>query len=679
MGPRPPEQRQAVLEEAPIMRITTVRIISQTFFFAAFALLLGRCTLTSIDHLPYLRNHLSTFLDLDPLVAISTAITTGTVYSGLAYSLIVLGATLLLGRVFCGWVCPFGAIHHFSGWLFDHRKTKERIEANAYRPLYRWKYYILIALGVALAGSLALWSLAIAAVLTTVAVLLARWIANASGQRDSSRAVSVALLIALMGAVFIVARGGEDFGKDGTLQIGLLDPICLVHRSMTIGVIPALNVPAPMVRSFGDPRVHHLGWVIGLLFVGLVLMNPRFFRFFCRVLCPLGALLGLVSRFGLWRIERDRWKCVHCGLCRSHCEGACDPDTHIRAAECMVCFNCLEDCPHQAIRFSFMPAADLEIRNPDLSRRGAMAAIVTGAITPAWMRVDPRSGRDFSASAIRPPGAVEEIEFLKRCVKCGQCIRVCPTNVLQPDWFDSGIEGLWTPVMNYRIGYCEPNCTACGQVCPTGAIQRMSIDQKRGQGSFADAGPVRTGSAHFDVGRCLPWAKNMPCLVCEENCPVSPKAIHTERRQMVLRDGKKVVASATDNSVTLKEWPTGPTDPPKPCLLGPGALTPKTDQTFHLSIRRADGLFETHPIKTNTADTVMIDGKFGLKPVEGSMAVLVTELGLPRVDLSQCIGCGICEYKCVVAGDKRAVYVMAVGETRSRQQPEEQRNRSLRL
>jgi polyferredoxin len=598
------------------MRITTVRVISQAFFLVLFVVLIGKCTLTAIDHLPLLRDHLSKFLEVDPLIALSTAVTTHTVYRGLAWSLVVLIATLLIGRAFCGWVCPFGAMHHFTGWLFDTRTTKHRIEANRYRTLYRLKYYILIAMAVGLIGS---------------------------------------------------------------LQIGLLDPICLVSRSMTVGVLPALNANPPAVRWFGDPRVHDLGWLIGLIFLVLLLMNPRVFRFFCRALCPLGAVLGVLSRFALWRIVRDRDQCVSCGLCRTHCEGACDPDIEVRASECMVCFNCLEDCPHEAVSFRFLPPRPQEVAGPDLTRRGALAAAVTGAGTLAWMRLDSRVSRDFRASVIRPPGAVEEVEFLNRCVKCGQCIRVCPTNVIQPDSMASGLVGLWTPVMNYRVGYCEPNCTACGQVCPTGAIQRMSIDQKRGQGAYADAGPIRLGSAHFDVGRCLPWAKNMPCLVCEENCPVSPKAIYTERRMQVLRDGKKQVVSATATIVKLREWPGVETDPPRSCELEVGSLAPKTDQSFHISLRRPDGTFETHLIKTNTADTVTIDGEFGIKPAPGAMAVLMTELGLPKVDLSKCIGCGICEYKCVVAGNNRAVYVMAVGESRSRESPEETRNRSLRL
>ena len=147
----------------------------------------------------------------------------------------------------------------------------------------------------------------------------------------------------------------------------------------------------------------------------------------------------------------------------------------------------------------------------------------------------------FAKEAMRPPASVAEPEFLERCIKCDQCIRVCPTNVLQPAFMEAGIEGLWTPVMNMRMGYCELNCTLCGQVCPTGAIQQIAIAQKLGVGEFADLGPVKTGTAFYDRGRCLPWAMDTPCVVCEEVCPTSPKAIYSREAEIVTRWGERRV------------------------------------------------------------------------------------------------------------------------------------------
>ena len=153
-----------------------------------------------------------------------------------------------------------------------------------------------------------------------------------------------------------------------------------------------------------------------------------------------------------------------------------------------------------------------------------------------------RSGDDFEVNAnpllIRPPGSVEEKDFLARCIRCGQCMRVCPNNALHPTFMESGLEGLWSPLLIPKIGYCEPTCTLCGQVCPTGAILELTQKVKVGD---KDTSPNRIGTAFFDRGRCLPWAMAKPCIVCEEWCPTSPKAIYLKEETVYDSLGKEVV------------------------------------------------------------------------------------------------------------------------------------------
>jgi formate hydrogenlyase subunit 6/NADH:ubiquinone oxidoreductase subunit I len=112
--------------------------------------------------------------------------------------------------------------------------------------------------------------------------------------------------------------------------------------------------------------------------------------------------------------------------------------------------------------------------------------------------------------------------------------------VIQPAWFEGGLEGLWSPVLNFRMGHCQLHCTACGQVCPSGAIQRISVAQKLGLGEFAEQGPIRLGTAHIDPGRCLPHSKSVTCVVCEEVCPTSPKAVYGERVLRTLANGQQI-------------------------------------------------------------------------------------------------------------------------------------------
>jgi ferredoxin len=153
------------------------------------------------------------------------------------------------------------------------------------------------------------------------------------------------------------------------------------------------------------------------------------------------------------------------------------------------------------------------------------------------------SAAEAHPEAIRPPGALAEDAFLARCIRCGACVNACPTSALQPSFTVAGLEGLYTPVLVARRGWCEPSCTRCGQVCPTGALTPLTPETKGWTpAAFPTAAvePVKIGTAFFDWGRCLPWAMATPCIVCEEVCPTSPKAIRLEPADVLRADGRVV-------------------------------------------------------------------------------------------------------------------------------------------
>jgi len=165
-----------------------------------------------------------------------------------------------------------------------------------------------------------------------------------------------------------------------------------------------------------------------------------------------------------------------------------------------------------------------------LQRRRALTGLAAGTALLPILRATPGLAVAGDPRLIRPPGGLDEKSFLERCIRCGECMKVCPTNGLQPALAEAGLEGLWTPVLASRIGYCLPSCVLCGQVCPTGAIWEITQAEKAWMPATAakNAKPVRLGTAFYDRGRCLPWAMATECLVCEEWCPTSPKAIYLQ-------------------------------------------------------------------------------------------------------------------------------------------------------
>jgi polyferredoxin len=479
-----------------------------------------------ITDLRYLKGWpVSLFLEATPLVAVATALTTHTIYRNLVWGLVIIAITMMVGRVWCNWMCPFGILHHFFGWIGNRRNTKQMIEVNRYRKIYAIKYYILAAM-IAMAS---LWIIP-----TAVDAPGQMWQAYHGAELRQSGVSRVAAAIGTG-----ISRAAEEHKRNNSsLQIGLLDPIALTVRSMTTSVLPTVHKATESVYT--EPREYWQAWVVGLIFIGFLVANWWIPRFFCRVVCPLGALLGIFSRFALWRIDRDPVRCTDCDLCLKSCEGASDPQGDLRKSECFVCLNCIEDCPHDALAFRFLPRKASEVAYPAVGRRQVVLAGLFGLFFFPMTRLSGGVRKNFQRGVIRPPGSVAEDEFLRRCIKCDQCIRVCPTNVLQPALFEAGLEGLWTPIMISKMGWCELNCTLCSQVCPTGAIREISIVEKLGIGPFEAKGPIKTGTAFYNQGRCLPWAMDTSCVVCEEVCPVSPKAIFTRNVEVTDRWGATI-------------------------------------------------------------------------------------------------------------------------------------------
>jgi ferredoxin len=186
--------------------------------------------------------------------------------------------------------------------------------------------------------------------------------------------------------------------------------------------------------------------------------------------------------------------------------------------ECTVCLDCLNACPRNGIAFRWR--WEPIWREYDPSRRQVLAALGASAAGVALVNSSARAS-DPDPYLVRPPGALDvefnEDGFLSRCIRCGACIKVCPTGGLQPSGVQQlGLKGFWTPHLVSRLGHCDYGCHACGQVCPSGAIRPLTLSDKQ---------TTVIGRAYIDTNRCLPWADNIRCAVCEEMCPVPNKAI----------------------------------------------------------------------------------------------------------------------------------------------------------
>jgi MauM/NapG family ferredoxin protein len=457
------------------LQVLSLGLFTALFWLAAF----GGRPLWPVDF----------FLFSDPLLALVHTVAGRVLVPLLLCSLGFLVLAAVLGRVFCSHVCPLGTTLDLSDRLLGRRQTHKG-NREEYRRARKAKFFVLLAI--------------------------------------------------LAGAVV------------GFNLLGFADPLVLFTRFSAILLYPfnllmqdvGLEVLRPVGAAAGWVEMAYLELILpafegavimaGLLLVVLLLsrLQPRFW---CRSLCPLGALLGWTGRWAPYR-RRVGEACTACNRCVRECptgaihEGGKATDR----GECIVCLNCVRTCPEKVVRFGFgKKEAAVDLPGPALGRRGFLGGMASGLAAGLSMRTDvlhpsksflPLPLRDDRL--IRPPGALPEPEFLSRCVRCGECLRACLTNTLQPDWYRAGLEGWCAPHLNLRHAACEQGCAVCGQVCPTEAIRPLPLAEKL---------YAKIGTAVVLRDKCIAWAQDRRCLICDEQCPYNAISFwHDEKHKVGL-------------------------------------------------------------------------------------------------------------------------------------------------
>ncbi len=439
-----------------------VRRTVQLLLLALFVLLLLRTSWSLPELLP-----VDLFLRMDPLVS-SQAVLAGRVWVAAAWiGLAVLVLSGVLGRFFCGWVCPMGAVLELGdAAMYRKRARRHRRWGNEGRRLRGVKYAVLITV--------------------------------------------------LLAAVF------------GVGLAYLVDPIVWTTRLFTYAIWPLCLVVTDLALDLLRPIFEALGWmnlaraetsdplfgVHGLLALGffatLLWLGRWQERLWCRSLCPAGALMAIPARLALFRRKVVDEQCNDCGKCVKVCSAGAIREGRVSdPGECVRCGRCVQECPTDAVDFRPGWQSDWSEPSFDLGRRQTVTAVATGTLGAAWLLHDPARAVT-PEDALRPPGALPEEEFLATCVRCGQCVKACPTACLGPSWLETGAVGLMTPLAVMRRGACDPNCLACGNVCPTGAIRRLDAQEKPW---------AKIGNAVLIPETCVAWEQDRACLVCDEHCP----------------------------------------------------------------------------------------------------------------------------------------------------------------
>lgn len=424
-------------------------------------------------------------------------VSTGTLI-GLAFLFILL-LTLLFGRIYCSTLCPMGTLQDI--FIYLSRKLKPGKTVLKFRnPYNKFRYSIL----------------------------------------------AIVVLSIFTGSLLLI-NITDPYSMFGKMIHNLVLPPLIFGNNLAAKALSLIDVyfffPVKWVPVNGMAVLVAISWLILVL-----VMSVKRGRLYCNTVCPVGALLGLISKISVFRIRLDKSLCNSCGKCAAVCKAQCinPKDQSLDFSRCVGCMNCLSPCPDGGVKFEpFWKKPEISLIPLDKGRRkfiGESGILVAGTLVLQKQIIGQQIFQDEKKEVIpapvpihrehpvTPPGSVDRERFHSLCTACHLCVSACPTQVLQPTFIHYGLKGFLQPRMDYITSFCNYDCVQCGVVCPTGAILKLPVEEKK---------LVQMGKAKFVKENCIVYTKNTACGACSEHCPT--KAVN-----MVPYKDKLTIPEVTD-------------------------------------------------------------------------------------------------------------------------------------
>ena len=385
--------------------------------------------------------------------------------------LVLLLLTLLLGRVYCSIICPLGIFQDLISWISKRFNHKKKYSFSNEKKILRYS-------------------------------------------------VLAAVLIA--------------FFAGGTILLSLLDPYSAFGRMITNVFRPVYmagnNLLAGIFNHFNNFTFYTVditilslfSFIIGLLtFIIIGLLAYKYGRTYCNTICPVGSILGFVSRFSLLKVRINEETCNNCGLCTMRCKASCidSKNKKVDYSRCIDCFNCVDVCKKKAISYRFHRKKEVTVSAPaapDDSRRTFLSVIAaTAMIAPTKLyaqsvaRINKNTAYE-KKHPLTPPGSESTEHFLHHCTACHLCVAKCPSHILKPAFTEYGLGGIMQPRMDFKDGYCNYDCTLCSQICPNDAIKILTKEEKH---------KIQVGKVQYIKTNCIVYTDETSCGACSEHCP----------------------------------------------------------------------------------------------------------------------------------------------------------------
>ena len=383
--------------------------------------------------------------------------------------IIVLVLTFLFGRVYCSSICPLGTIQDLASHTAKKINKKKKF---TYTKEYFWLRYSILA---------------------------------------------IVILSILFGNLFLVNLL-DPYSNTGRIFAQLFNPLLMHINNFAAFTLEKFNIY--LIYPIEIKAFYFIAALFPLFFLLIVIyLSYKRGRLYCNTICPVGTLLGLISKFTIFKLKIDKASCEGCGVCARVCKAECIEKStkEIDFSRCVVCYNCLDVCPSDSINYQLIQI-DKTQSGSDESRRNFISRtsmFFIGLTSTALSQVTIIPKKDSKIAekknfAVTPPGSNTIDHFNNNCTACHLCITACPTKVLQPSIMEFGIFNIFQPFMDYKTSYCNYDCIACSEVCPTSAILTLTGDQKKN---------IQIGKAIFVKENCIVETENTACGACSEHCP----------------------------------------------------------------------------------------------------------------------------------------------------------------
>ena len=410
--------------------------------------------------------------------------------------IVVLVLTLLFGRVYCSYICPLGIFQDVISWVSKKSRSygKKKFHFRFSPPKIWLRYAILV----------------------------------------------IVCLSLLTDSIFLVNLL-DPYSNFGRFVSDLFRPVYMASNNLLVKIFEAAGSYALYPVTVAKTNPYAL-FVPAIMLALVTWFSVRKGRLFCNVVCPVGTLLGLISKASLFKVRFDAEKCNQCGKCMFSCKSQCIDikNREIDFSRCVGCGNCMTSCDKDAIRYSLAPARKPKMREQtDVSKRhfvagsalfiAALSGVSVKAIAQNRKRSrkrgenggdDGEKGRGkgkgtgnvevVAAHAVTPPGSHSREHFTGSCTACHLCVSACPTGVLKPSLFEYGFFGMMQPFMDYNANFCNHECVRCTEVCPNGAILPLTVEEKL---------TTQIGVVRFEKHNCIVFTDETSCGSCSEHCP----------------------------------------------------------------------------------------------------------------------------------------------------------------